>query len=363
MDQLNPPEAETTIVLQQFQEQLQQQQLQQLQQLQLVLAKKDQQIRDTKSQQLYDYCWVLDNLPDDLHALRVQRSVDAVVDDTGNHIYFRIARSQPSQVCQYDVASNKWTVHTCMTKYVRYSMIHHDNRLIMIGGAISNDDKAERISKIIAIDEQNQPQSIYCSMPTGRGRTTALKLDYNGHVLLIVIGGEDDNDETLKTVEILNLSIPNGTWQRARDIPGPIASSSATIVNGFIYLLGGWSKRDQPSASVYRCNVEALIATALPGNNMGQVWETLPDLPVEEAACTSFKGHLMVVGGKANKVAVRDIRTYNEDKNRWDVIGYLPNPRYNCFAVGLEDKLIIFGGLKYSASNENNVDIYIHGNN
>lgn len=56
---------------------------------------------------------------------------------------------------------------------------------------------------------------------------------------------------------------------------------------------------------------------------VGTIWENLPKLPVEEAACTSFLNTLLIVGGRANKDPVRDIRTYNPVENLWQVIGYL----------------------------------------
>ena len=86
-----------------------------------------------------------------------------------------------------------------------------------------------------------------------------------------------------------------------------------------------------------------------------EIWEKLPDLPAQEVTCTSFCNELIVVGGVANKVAVSDICHYNEQYRCWEVIGYLPHPRYRHFTVGLWDKLIVIGGLKDDANSEDTV--------
>lgn len=322
-----------------------------LETLQQLLVTKNQKISELESQplRLYDYCWgSTQPAPDDL-----LRSVDAVVDDDGRIVYLRKGKSKPSVIHSYDVLNQTWLppFNCGHDVYFRFSMVYH-TQVLMIGG--TKIDESQCGNEIFGLN----PPNIFSRMPSRRCRATSLKWHHEGKAFLIVIGGEDVSNSTLKTVEILNLAEEGNYWQRAQDIPEPLSCTSGTIVNGVIYILGGWSKRDHQFSSAYRCNVQDLIATTIPGNNMGEVWGKLPDLPVEEAACTSFKDQVMVVGGKANKIAVRDIRTYNEVQKRWDVIGYLPTPRYNCFAVGLLDKLIVIGGKKDSVSNENTIDIY-----
>lgn len=91
---------------------------------------------------------------------------------------------------------------------------------------------------------------------------------------------------------------------------------------------------------------------------VGTIWENLPKLPVEEAACTSFLNTLLIVGGRANKDPVRDIRTYNPVENLWQVIGYLKNPRYICFAIGLDDRLVVIGGRTEPTNTEDTMEIF-----
>ena len=294
--------------------------------------------------------WTTEDIPGKYHNLR--RTADIVSDESGDILFLRKVESEPCAIYRYQVSTNQWQQGPC--PHYRCSMAYH-NCLMTIGGALTRGDKAQRTGDILGL-VNDEWEHIVPPMPTRRSRSIALICHFNQAVLLIVIGGEDDTDTSLKTVEILNLSDPRNGWKRACDTPETLCSSSGTVVGDYIYILAGWSKRNTYSSATFRCRIEHLIAST-DQPNATNVWETLPELPVEEATCTSFLNTLMVVGGRANSVSVHDIRTYNPQSNRWEVIGYLPRSRYICFAIGLLDKLIVLGGRKDSAEKENTIDI------
>ena len=66
------------------------------------------------------------------------------------------------------------------------------------------------------------------------------------------------------------------------------------------------------------------------------------------------------MGGRANKVAVSEVRRYNEQYGCWEVVEYLQHPRYRCFTIGLQNKLIVIGGLKDDTKSEDSLEIYTH---
>ena len=309
------------------------------------------------------------DLPREQHDMR--RSSDGVTDDTGDNIYLRRVETTPPMICKYCISSGD-LVTIGQSKYYRCSMAFYGKQIILIGGACGREDKAERIADIYCVRE-GLPFILLTQMPTRRSRTTALTFSTPEINVLIVIGGENEDDSTLKTVEIMDWS--DKKWYKGLDIPEPLCCSSGSITNDYIYLLGGWTRRNTHSSAVFRCNVYSLLATCQPiepahqhppfqmiacaqVQNLSQnKWETLPDLPVYEATCTTANNTLVVVGGVANNVAVHDIRTFNEETKRWEVIEYLSHARYICFAVGLPDKLIIIGGKKDSTSKENTIEI------
>lgn len=335
-----------------------------LQQMQQVLAQKDQAIRALQNRVLYDDHWTETKT---IPSLNLQRSADAIFDGN-NAVYMRQGKSNPSRIYCYHPSSGEWeNPLQCDDIPIRWSMAYCE-ALIIIGGAASKEDKAERSSKILPIDVADG--SVKVPLPditTGRSRTTALTFIYNGASLLVVIGGEDDRDKTLQIVSVLDMTDPfnTGGWKRAQDIPETLSCSSAAIANGYIYILGGWNKRNHPTSAAYRCRIDDLITTCCSVDsyqpNPHEIWEPLPDLPVQQTTCTTFQDKLIVVGGVANEVAVSDIRCFNEDKQRWEVIGYLPHPRYLCFAIGLQDRLIVIGGRKDTNDTEDSIETYIVG--
>ena len=232
-------------------------------------------------------------------------------------------------------------------------MVFFGNVLITIGGATGKERLSPRSNELLSI-YHGQWKEVLPPMPTKRSRSTALTCER----FIIVIGGEDGH-KILTTVEILDTT--KKVWYKGQDLPDSRCCSSGTIARGYIYILGGWRGAD-PVSSVLRCSVETLLKTSteVQGSatvTMPCIWETLPNLPVEEAACTSFCNTLLVVGGRANKDPVREIRTYDPMSQDWIVVGYLQRPRYICFAIGLTDRLIVLGGRKEPTNTEDTMEI------
>ena len=326
-------------------------------QVQQAYANKDQKVKELQNIQklllnMQNFEWITKRIPQEFHDVR--RTADTVTDDTHNLVILRKVESYPLAIWSYEVPTDQWQINGACPVY-RCSMVYYGQQLIIIGGATTREDKAPRSRKVLHYTN-NEWTRCFPDMPTGRSRMIALTCDYQGAKVLIVIGGEDDSDASLKTVEIVDMTDPSNGWQKAHDIPETLCSSSGTIAGGYIYVLGGWSKRNNPSSAAFRCTVDALIKSIIQPD-ADNPWETLPELPVEEATCTSFHDTLIVVGGRANSVAVHDIRTYNPHLKRWDVISYLPHPRYICFAIGLPDKLVVIGGKKDTTTKENTIEI------
>lgn len=285
----------------------------------------------------------------------LRRSADAVTD--GNILYLR--QAEQNLLYRFNVQNGELVLPIIPCEYLRCSMVVFDNQLVTIGGATSKESKAPRSNELLslafgALPDQFMWQSILPCMPTKRSRTTALTFNR----FIIVIGGEDEDHNILTRVEILDTM--TRTWQQVQDLPDTRCCSSGTIANGYIYILGGWRGVD-PVSSVLRCSVNSLLGLPPAGIIAGTEqpgWETLCNLPVEEAACTSLCDTVLVVGGRANKDPVADIRTYNPVNERWEVIGYIEKRRYICFATGLNDRLIVVGGRKEQTITEDTIEIH-----
>ena len=129
--------------------------------------------------------------------------------------------------------------------------------------------------------------------------------------------------------------------------------ASAIICNGAVYLIGTCTARNW-SQQVFKYQLSGIVPTTpLPKASWfypsplykKDTWQEIACLPVTRSTCASFNDRLLSVGGiGSNQQASGDIFLYDEGQDKWDVIGRIPTPRYNCLAEVVGDKLVVVGG-------------------
>ena len=136
-------------------------------------------------------------------------------------------------------------------------------------------------------------------------------------------------------------------------IPPAFQFATAKICNGAAYLVGATSKQIWLN-QVLRIPLDNfLVVTKSKSSrftdfskykkNNGS-WQEIASLPVTRSTCVSFNNHLLAVGGFSNSLASGDIFLYNEEQDKWEVIGRIPTPRYNCLAEVVGNQLVVVGG-------------------
>ena len=125
-----------------------------------------------------------------------------------------------------------------------------------------------------------------------------------------------------------------------------IRYTSARICNGAVYLIGTnitqtWTEKvfKYPLADI----VSSLANSSWFSKKTG-FWQETASLPVTRSTCVSFNNRLLAVGGLANNQPSGDIFLYDEEQDKWEVIGRIPTPRYNCLAEVVGDQLVVVGG-------------------
>ena len=90
--------------------------------------------------------WTIEDIPKPYHDMR--RTADLVCDDSGDSLFLRKIDTQPCIIYKYKVLANDWQLCIqCPPSCYRFSMAYH-NHLMIIGGAMSRDDKATRSGEI-----------------------------------------------------------------------------------------------------------------------------------------------------------------------------------------------------------------------
>jgi serine/threonine protein kinase len=132
-----------------------------------------------------------------------------------------------------------------------------------------------------------------------------------------------------------------------------LAYASITICNGSIYAVGV-NRKQVWTTEVYRIPLCDLLPKSEPTKfslldlsvfkKKRLNWQELTPLPVPRSTCVTFNNHVLAVGGFAHNQASGDMFLYDEEGNKWEMMGRVPTPRYNCLAEIVECQLVVVGG-------------------
>ena len=116
---------------------------------------------------------------------------------------------------------------------------------------------------------------------------------------LYVVGGIDSSGTTVNTVLYSKVALDgsNGPWQSATPLPVALHSASAVVFRGYLYVMGGASGTNAPSAGAWRAAVN-------PDGTLG-AWQSMASLPsgASYQGLVNFGPYLYAVGGDANSTS------------------------------------------------------------
>jgi len=118
-------------------------------------------------------------------------------------------------------------------------------------------------------------------------------VDTTGAGYLYAIGGVDSTLNALSTVYVTPVAKDRtlSGWSPTSPLPVPLHSCGAAVLRSWLYIAGGSTTGDVPSATVYRARIEL-------DGTLG-AWQSLPKLPAARsyAPMVQFAGHLYLLGG------------------------------------------------------------------
>ena len=273
---------------------------------------------DTCSLFMYDKIW--HHLPncinDDCTLVVVQSKVTTV----GGHLNLQPAKYRPHESYPYVLLSGIEDMVPC-----GYS------------------DKLYSLVSSLESDEGWEWAISFLPMPTERSNVTAVCVGNN----LIVAGGEGRTERMLDTVELM--MITTRQWFTATSLPEPLWRSSASVIGGQLYMLGGTNCNWNATNHVYTCS--PTLATLLTRETeVDVVWEKVSDVPVTNSTCVSLCDQLLAIGGRKNREPITSVHQYDFDTNSWKVISHMGYARCDCFAAVLSgNQLVVVGGDNHSS--------------
>ena len=151
--------------------------------------------------------------------------------------------------------------------------------------------------------------------------------------------GEDE--DLYSSDEIARFDPANKSWTALAPMPEPRSSHDAAVVDGVLYVAGGWQKRgkDQEALwphSAYRMDLKG-----------GQfTWEPIPAAPFQSRAlaAASAGGKLYVLGGfTPDSKASKNVYIFDPATDTWSQGPELPFPGFGVSAFGVEDTVYVSG--------------------
>ena len=263
-------------------------------------------------------------------------------------MYYRQCHRGQDRILAYDTTTSEWSLTPHCPVYSEFTLAVINGTLITVGGYGEDEKDTNKLFSLIGAGEDRKKTWIedFPPMPTKCCGVSALCVG----AALIVVGGMK-GDVYLKTVEILNISTRQ--WHTATELPKPLRTSSMTVCDDRIYLLGGSGEGNKWTKSVYSCSLSTLltrqricVARALSRSSANDTWIRVADLPVTQPTAVSFYDQLIAVGGRDSyDRPVPDIQLYDSSTNTWEVVSHMAIPRIGCFAAVLPDnQLMVVGG-------------------
>jgi N-acetylneuraminic acid mutarotase len=132
----------------------------------------------------------------------------------------------------------------------------------------------------------------------------------------------------------INSYAQTGIWTTRAPIPIPVVSAAAGIVNGKLYIAGGWdcSNPDYRSAFDYEPTLDA--------------WRPLAPMPAMrlDAAGAVVDGILYVIGGEHEGLPLSTVHSYDPVTDTWSTKAPMPTPRSHLVAGVMGGVVYVTGG-------------------
>ena len=172
-------------------------------------------------------------------------------------------------------------------------------------------------------------------MPTPRTEVTAAVLEGE----IYVIGGFDEFGQVTDIVEVYNIA--NNTWSTAAPLPEPLHHTSAALYNGKIYVVGGYTAPWSPTDRLF-------IYDPIQNN-----WQEGNPMPTPRGALNvNFVNEILYAIGGSSDRPLGSNEAYDPSTDTWTSKASMPTARHHAGSTVVDGKIFVIGG-RISDSLEN----------
>ena len=226
-----------------------------------------------------------------------------------------------------------------------YGLTIYDDHLTLVGGMeYPSHTLTNKIWLLQSLGEDGREEwkeDAIPPMPTRRSGVSAVGYDK----VLLVAGGEDENYQPMKTVELYQL----GQWRSTTPLPRPCTDMSSTVMGSHVVFAGG---RGQ-GREVYCRSVDTIKSKTLQ-------WERLADAPLENSSITTLHGVLLAIGGHTGSSESAAMFGFSAHTRSWHHFFNLPQPLSSTStAVIPTGQIVAVGGISHSLDSSRVFRLYI----
>ena len=255
----------------------------------------------------------------------------------GNKAYFN---DGSSLIYCYNLQEDSWVeMPKCSHKH--FGMVVIDGRLTVVGGLYSHDC-------LLTLSDDGKWAEEFPPMITPRENPTVVH-DHRNKMVVVAGGKETGATSMTPSVEVMDTD--SKRWSIAEPFPYPLESVSSAVCGDSLYILGD---RWLWSSQMIVCSLLKLkTQSSEPGSQQttslhrSLAWEVVTAPPTYSSTCTSVRGELQAVGGHSGYhwQPKSEVYRYDRRSNSWEIISYLPTPRYSTSVAPMpRNRLVIAGG-------------------
>ncbi|KAH9399579.1 hypothetical protein TYRP_017565, partial [Tyrophagus putrescentiae] len=157
---------------------------------------------------------------------------------------------------------------------------------------------------------------------------------------LYAFGGQHGNNNTAKLLWSRFLNDPSSQWKAMADMTQSKRAFSSVFFNGTIYILGGWGKEGNSSFRVL-CSCERY------DYQLNQ-WSTVKDMKIgrTDASATVINGFIYIAGGWSGGGTIeQSVAKYCPKTDTWSEVASMTTARYHFALTFFAGRLWAIGGL------------------
>ena len=250
-----------------------------------------------------------------------------------------------STIDVYDTQTNTWHAAADMpTLRIGTPTAVFSNQIYVFGGYDRKGPRgAFRYKKIVEMyDTQTDTWTKKRDMPTLRNGFMTAVVDGK----IYVIGGSVhdkklDRDVATGLVEVYD-PLTN-RWEKRADMPTERGSTNAVVVDGKIYVLGGYTWLKAPRLP------ERFVRSIEEYNPKTDQWHRLPEIPMFKGwfASVAVDNEIYTIGGIDLAIKrIGDVDVYNPNVNKWRKIEPITIPKTITAVVVVKGTIYTLGGLE-----------------